>query len=280
MILFNTKKKYNDLEIIKTGIYKITNLINNKIYVGSAGGKNGFKQRWLIHKNTLKSGKHGNKHLQKAWDKHGENSFIFEIIEFVQDTNIILVREQYYFDLLKPYINKIGYNISKIAGSNLGYNQTFEAKQKISEFNKGKILSEETRKKMSDSKIGVLAGEKHPIAKFTNIEVKEIRDFFKNGLSYLQLSEKYKVSKQTICGIILNKTYVDKNYIPIKIDYSGSKKINAKLTDLQVSEIREKFKNNKISYTILANEFNISKTTVGEVIRYKTYKNIINHDKD
>ena len=60
------------------GIYKIENKINHKIYIGQS---NDIETRWTHHKWELNNHKHSNNHLQKAWDKFGEENFIFEIVE-------------------------------------------------------------------------------------------------------------------------------------------------------------------------------------------------------
>jgi group I intron endonuclease len=57
--------------------------------------------------------------------KYGYASFSFEILEYC-NKNDVLVREQYYLDLLKPE-----YNILRIAGSSLGYLHTEQAKLKM-----------------------------------------------------------------------------------------------------------------------------------------------------
>ncbi|MEG7747601.1 GIY-YIG nuclease family protein [Listeria monocytogenes] len=49
------------------GIYKITNIVNNKIYIGST---NNFKRRITEHKRTFKDGK-SNKYLNNSVNKHG-----------------------------------------------------------------------------------------------------------------------------------------------------------------------------------------------------------------
>lgn len=61
-----------------SGIYQIRNIINNKIYVGSTVC---FKNRWAVHLFLLDRNKHGNSHLQSAWNKYGKDNFIFEILE-------------------------------------------------------------------------------------------------------------------------------------------------------------------------------------------------------
>ena len=96
------------------GIYKIINKNNGNFYIGSAAGKLGIHQRFQDHKKTLRSNKHSNSYLQNSWNKHNEESFSFEIIEFCNKENCI-EREQYYIDTLNPQ-----YNICKIAGNTLG----------------------------------------------------------------------------------------------------------------------------------------------------------------
>lgn len=95
--------------MIKSGIYKITNSVNGKFYIGSS---NDIKQRWNEHKSKLKSNRHVNKKLQNAWNFYGEDKFLFEVVESTDDNQSILFeREQHYFDLFKPYMRDIGYNI-------------------------------------------------------------------------------------------------------------------------------------------------------------------------
>lgn len=87
------------------GIYKITCLQENKVYIGSS---NNIKRRWADHKKELKRETHGNKFLQLDWDAYGDESFTFELIE---ETDDIIRREQYWLDIYKDCC----YNISKNA---------------------------------------------------------------------------------------------------------------------------------------------------------------------
>lgn len=74
----------------QSGIYKITCRPNNKIYIGSAIN---IRIRWNRHINELKMNKHVNPILQNAYNKYGLNSFIFEIIEIIDDNTKLLERE-------------------------------------------------------------------------------------------------------------------------------------------------------------------------------------------
>jgi group I intron endonuclease len=160
---------------MKNVIYLIKNIVNNKVYVGSAVN---ISKRWSRHKKDLAKGKHHSCLLQRAWDKYGEQNFKFEVIEEVLNPQHLVSYEQVYLDYYKSYESDRGYNICKIAGSPYGLKHTKEAKKKMSEANKGrkhneetkqkiseahtgKKLSEETKQKMRESKIGIKFSEEH-----------------------------------------------------------------------------------------------------------------------
>ena len=68
---------------MKFYIEKIENIINKKKYIGITENP---EQRQKNHFSTLRNGKHCNKRLQNAWNKYGQNNFIFEVI-FEMDCN-------------------------------------------------------------------------------------------------------------------------------------------------------------------------------------------------
>lgn len=85
----------------KSGIYKIYNTVNNKIYVGSASN---FSNRATTHKSLLNTNKHHNPILQHFVNKHGIDKLIFEPIIFCDKDNLI-IEEQNLINLLKPLFN-------------------------------------------------------------------------------------------------------------------------------------------------------------------------------
>lgn len=138
-------------DLQKTGIYKITCIDTNKIYVGSAmstsKSKKGFMRRWQDHIYKLRSNKHRNKYLQESWNNFSEDSFIFEIIEFC-NKNSSKEKEEFWIKKLKSSIKENGFNMI-IKGLN-NYKFSNEHKQKISQALKGRTRPKEIVQKWSN----------------------------------------------------------------------------------------------------------------------------------
>jgi len=126
------------------GIYTITNSIDNKTYVGSSVN---HRKRWNKHRADLRNNRHSNKHLQNAWNKYGEVSFTFELIEECTKEELI-EKEQAWFNKLSE--TKEMFNLGPIVASpTLGSSWSEERKQLMSQKFKGRPLSDETKKKLS-----------------------------------------------------------------------------------------------------------------------------------
>lgn len=125
---------------IVSGIYRILNMENGKFYIGSAVD---VASRWSGHRNRLRRGRHHSQHLQNAWNKYGEESFDFSVIEVVSCRDELIAAEQRHIDLLLP-----AYNVCKVAGSPIGVKQSDESKAKKSLALKGRVFSEESKEKM------------------------------------------------------------------------------------------------------------------------------------
>ena len=98
----------NEEYSLKSGVYKITNKINGRIYIGSAKE---FKRRYNQHRIGLIKKKHSNKFLQADFDKCGEDAFVFEVIEVVEgpQENRLLVEQTYIKIITMTKINAITY---------------------------------------------------------------------------------------------------------------------------------------------------------------------------
>lgn len=151
------------------GIYAFRNQANGKYYIGKgelsdAGWS--LAKRLKSNLYNLRHGRHNSDHLQKAWDKYGEDQFEMLIIEEVPAGEDILAREQYWIDLLKSSEREFGYNMSPTAGTTAGFQWSEASKEKIRGEGHpfyGKQHSDESRKKMSETLKGLRAGESHPL---------------------------------------------------------------------------------------------------------------------
>jgi group I intron endonuclease len=138
---------------MKTGVYTITNLINSKIYVGSA--TKDFKIRWRIHLSNLKLNRHHSKYLQYSFNKYGESNFKFEILEKCLP-EFCLSTEQYWMNMLNVCNRNYGYNATPVAGNKSGFRFSEESKIKMSNSAKGnrkhmlgRIVKQETKDKLT-----------------------------------------------------------------------------------------------------------------------------------
>ena len=168
---------FDNSKLKTSGIYKITSSIHpDRYYIGSSVN---IRKRWWAHKYHLRKNMHHSPILQNYVNKYGIECMIFEVIEFCSKADL-QIREQYYLTELKPILNSFptvtvphGCKCSeetkrKISEKNkgkpshnkgkpsplLGSHHTDETKKKISTANKGKIVTQETRDKISAGHIG------------------------------------------------------------------------------------------------------------------------------
>lgn len=154
----------------ESAIYKIKSIIKPEcFYIGSAIW---ISRRWNSHLSYLRKNKHHSPKLQNHFNKYGESDLIFIIVEPCLP-QFLLIREQYYLNILKPYFNInlfaegswLGHKHSdeskiKISKSKMGnipwnkgkkiYPLSKLTKEKLSKIHKGKKLSEETKRKISE----------------------------------------------------------------------------------------------------------------------------------
>ena len=130
---------------MKAGIYKITNILNGKFYIGST---NNFYKRKHNHFSKLGLGKHHNSHLQSSWNKYGSENFIFEIISICPEEYLIRL-EQWFIDNLKPKYNQL-----PKAGSSRGRIISEEEKERLRNLRKGVSISDKHREILKRLAIG------------------------------------------------------------------------------------------------------------------------------
>lgn len=135
----------------KSVVYAIKNNENSKMYIGSTVD---FPKRKREHLNSLRNNKHHSIHLQKSWNKYGENAFVFIILEEVKDVNALRIIEREWIDKVNSLKSNFGYNVSE---STLNFSASGENhplfrkdRNKLGHVNywKGKTIPEHIRLKM------------------------------------------------------------------------------------------------------------------------------------
>jgi len=194
------KKEYNG-QSKKGGVYQIRNLINEKVYVGSAKC---FQVRASQHESRLNSGKHSNKHLLASWKKWGSNSFLFEILEVVEGDKLqrTTIEKRY---LQKYYENwEKCYNFQKNPICKQGpwsYSPT-ETKAKIRKAKIGKKLSKSHRNNISQNRPG------SKICYAVNVCTGEIKKY----KAQKKASKDLEINEKSIRMILLKKRKTAKNW--------------------------------------------------------------------
>lgn len=153
-------------------IYKITNKINNLIYIGCTSRE--LKIRIQEHFNRLNK----TDDFHKAIREFGKDAFVVDIVEYNQEgtKEEAEQREKYWIKYYNSNNPSIGYNRTHGGNGTIGYVFTDEARQKISKSLigrpvsaktleamrttwKGKHLPIEMRQKISKSRIGKYTGK-------------------------------------------------------------------------------------------------------------------------
>ncbi len=247
----------------RSGIYLIKSAVNDKIYIGSAIN---LCYRRSRHIYDLKNDIHANIHLQRHFNKYGDD-LEFSVLEYCEKDKLI-EREQYYIDTLKPE-----FNICKIAGSCLGIKRSKETKKKISDSQKGEKSSwygrrhtEESKKKLSNAQKGkkqsethrknnskaqkkwrkenpftedekekfreMFNGEKSCRASLTNNQVSKIKEHINNGISVCEIARNNNINRVLVQSIKCETSWAS-------IDPQITNKPKPRLTKLEVSKIKE-----------------------------------------
>lgn len=233
-------------------LYKITNLINNKIYIGQT---NDPSLRWSQHRSIAKKTTDINESqvITRALIKHGIDNFTYEVIATCKDqqnadaTEILLI-QQY-----QSLFNQNGYNVA-LGGNVIVSN--LETRQKISTSLKkfyemhpgsrtGAILSEETKSKISKSHMGKPG---------TNL-----------GRKFTE-EHKHKISISNI-----GKKASEETIKKLSESHMGNIPSNRKLTFEIAQQIRAEYATGEFYKTDLATKYNISEDTIHKIIKMKSY---------
>lgn len=191
----------------KSGIYRWINNLNGNTYVGSAVNLE-IRLRSYFNSKELKR---NSRPIKDALLKYGHSNFTLEILEYCPKISLT-EREQFYMDLLLPE-----YNILKNAYSLLGYKHSQETilklKEKIispehkrilSSIHTGKVVDEDTRKKLADATANYR--KRNPLSEeaLENLRIKTtLREGVAVSILNTETNEIKSFTNQTEAGLFL-----------------------------------------------------------------------------
>lgn len=247
-------------------IYKITNIVNNKIYIGQTSKT--IEERFAAH--IKKAKQHTNRYLYDAMNKYGYDKFFIEEIENISDDQLD-EREIYWIAFYNSTNPEIGYNMtSGGGGGNTWINNPHkeETSKKISLANKGKKhnISSEGKEKIVQS---------NKELKTIPVNKDELEKDIKNYMSIEDICTKYGISRKTLynkCQSLFNATPTEIR--GDKLTHTNTSKININKEQLHQLLLQKK------SLEEMAQFFNVGKETVRRNIVQIYGKNLKEVRKD
>lgn len=185
-------------------IYKITCLINQKIYVGQT--TTSIEKRISSYRDDVSKFKNGKYKARSkiipALTKYGFDNFEFSVLEYVNSQYELDEKEKYWISTLNSCNREVGLNI-QLGGFGTGKHSE-ETKRIMSEKKKGTVP-------YNKGKHGLLSGEDIGNAKLTQQQADQIRKDYLVVKSAFKLAKMYNVSQPTISSILRNETYKTEN---------------------------------------------------------------------
>lgn len=240
------------------GIYAIRHIDSGSVYIGSSRN---ICVRWRGHRTKLRNGKHHCAHLQNAWDKYGECSFVFEVTETCFDDPVVLFhREQVWMDRFR----------SKL------YNMASQSEPRC-----GTKWTEERRKFMSERMKGNRYGEGHHSGKLKESDILSILHDYASGMTIKDIATKHSIDKSSVDRITSRKRWGD-IAIPedlasaIRIrkspEYRSTNHLNRRFTFQVAEKIREEHSRGTSKDEIMSS-FGISEAHARNILNRSAWKN-------
>jgi group I intron endonuclease len=258
-------------------LYKITNNINGKIYIGAA---NDLKERWRKHKSIAHSdGKTIKKFaIHFAIIKYGFENFDFQEIDTANTWEEAMNKE---IEFIKKFKQEgyVVYNMTDGGEGVQGHKWTEEQKRVKSESMKG------SKHWMFGKKMPWITGDKNPNygksppehitqafvtlhTKITKEQVQEIKDLYStNKYTQTELAKTFHISTTQVHRIIHNKRWNGKNNFDTPITKHN-------ITKEQVIEMRALYFRGEYTQKELGARYNLSSAQISLILNNKRWKNI------
>jgi group I intron endonuclease len=262
----------------KSYVYKITNKVNNKIYIGKS---NDPKLRWKKHLYTVKYGdkKCGFQYIHAAIRKHGVDNFIFEVIEICDLEEVALEKEVYWVKYYQSNNREIGYNLTDGGEGVSGRKYSDEEKLQKSIYmtnyyanhihpSTGRTLTEKHKKIISKSNKG----------RVQSTEVKQKISAANSGIGNGQYGKKYSIKERQQLSKSISEAKRNSPPTPHvvsletieKLKIAVREKSSQKLSDNQKDQIITLYNSGNFLKRDLANKFSVEVKTIQYIIRHWT----------
>lgn len=265
---FKTKELYKK----QKGIYMITNKFNNKVYIGQT--RQPIIKRYWHHLWKLKDNSHDNIHLQNSFNKYGIENFEFTVLSTVVNVDELNELEISYISKFRE--EGLCFNIQD-GGQKIGnYIRTDEIKKSIGEKNRihmtGKKLSEETKKKMSESHKANKYNEVNYVLNETIAH--EIKSLLVEGLSATKVSDKLNIPYKLINNILSNNAW-SRVEVQGWNEYLNSRTKTTRFTIEDCIEVYNLYEEGLYNQSQLAEMYNKNRASISNAIkRAKKHLNI------
>jgi group I intron endonuclease len=246
-----TEEEIKEIDNIPMYIYKITNLINNKIYIGQTYS---IRERWYRYRSSVKREVDSGMMIVRAMIKYGIENFKIEEIEKCKNRNESNIREKYYIELYDARNTNVGYNIA------LGGDSQWQSAEIIAKIQEGRKKYFEL---YGNPRKGIPLSEKHKkaisIASMGKPGTNLGRAFSQEWKDKLSDSNSGQMRNDEVKKTLSNS-------------HTGQIAVNRKLDFDQAEEIRKaKFVDGKTLKWIMEN-YEISGGTIGAILKQITYK--------
>ncbi len=133
-------------------IYRHISVVTGKSYVGYTLTKKSSERRWLEHCKCAEEG--SNLVFHQAIRKHGKDSWIHEILQKDISPDEVIDIEKFWIKECRSHYSEFGYNMTYGGDGCVGVLVTEETRRKMSESRKGKNHSEISKNKMREKATG------------------------------------------------------------------------------------------------------------------------------
>lgn len=244
-------------------IYKITNIINNKIYIGKT---NDVERRWKEHLKIAKAGEKDKRYsyLHASINKYSKENFIKTILNVFDSENDAFQAEKSFIKQLNAMNRKIGMNLTEGGEGSSGYRHSKENLEKMSVSHIGQISWMLGKKASEETK------EKQRIAHLGKTQSQEIREKISKGLTGKPKPEGFA---QNLREINTGKKLTKESREKISIANRGENSSTCKLKENDVISIRKLYTDGK-SISTLAKIYNVNYSTIRAIIYRKSWKHV------